>query len=540
MGISRRRFLALSSTFAFAACAPDGDASDTSGGATSDTTGAATPTTDSPTADAPDSTIADTTTTTTTSTTVDTVPAVQLDDDPFVFGVASGDPEPGSVVIWTRLAGDLPAEGIEVAWEFAGDDDSTIRSGVATTAPELGGSVHVIVDTDTPGVFIFSAGGWTSQRGRTAPVDPTVTSLRLAVASCQHFETGHYAAHRDIAEWQPDLVLFLGDFIYEGAPLDPTADGVVRSHEGPEPETLDGYRARYATYLGDPHLQSSRGIAPWIVVWDDHEVENNYAALVSENDDDPAAFGARRTAAYRAWWENMPTRLPAPDLDRDPTQPYPIHRGVDIGSLVRISMLDGRQFRDDQLSNEILDTGPPVPGWDDPARTMLGPEQEAWIAERFTTSPTTWNCLAQQTILSDTRLSQNGAILNYDQWDGYHPARQRLLADAPENLVTLTGDIHLAGIGVLGSPDAPVGVEFVTTAISSVANVAPTLRDVVLSIPAIVDAELVLRGYTRHTVTPEAWTAEYRQVVDIFDADSPAQTWKRFQVASGSPAVTEL
>ena len=132
---------------------------------------------------------------------------------------------------------------------------------------------------------------------------------------------------------------------------------------------------------------------------------------------------------------------------------------------------------------------------------MLGAEQEAWIADRFATSTTIWNCLAQQTVLSDTRIGEVGAILNYDQWDGYHPARERLLAGAPPNFVTLTGDIHLAGVAEIGPIGDPLGIEFITTAISSTANVDPALAEVVLSIPSIVDGELVSRGYTRHTVT---------------------------------------
>ncbi|MEP6296832.1 MAG: alkaline phosphatase D family protein, partial [Ilumatobacter sp.] len=149
-----------------------------------------------------------------------------------------------------------------------------------------------------------------------------------------------------------------------------------------------------------------------------------------------------------------------------------------------------------------------------------------------------WNCVAQQTILSDTRLP-GGAIFNYDQWDGYHPARERLLAGAPANFVTVTGDIHLAGVGMVGRSGETVGIEFVTTSISSVANVGPALAEVVLSIPSIVDADLVGRGYTRHTVTPEAWTAEYRSVDVVGDADSPVSTWKTFRVDAGVVGVTE-
>ena len=129
-------------------------------------------------------------------------------------------------------------------------------------------------------------------------------------------------------------------------------------------------------------------------------------------------------------------------------------------------------------------------------------------------------------------------ILNYDQWDGYHPARERLLAVAPPNFVTLTGDIHLAGVAEIGPIGNPVGIEFITTAISSTANVDPALAEVVLSIPSIVDGDLVSRGYTRHTVTTDAWTAEYRQVVDIANADSDVTTWKTFRVGAGTPAVT--
>jgi alkaline phosphatase D len=512
MQISRRRFLALSATFTVAAC----------GGSDSAVPGTTTPETTTPDSITPDSTTPDTTT-----------PALVLAADPFVFGVASGDPDDASVVLWTRLGGDdLPDEPIEVAWEVVGDNGAT-TSGTATTSAEVGWAVHALVEIDEPGSYTFSAGEWTSPAGRTAPLDPAASEVRIAAASCQHFETGFYAAHRDIAEWEPDLVLFLGDFIYEGDAVPADGETRFRSHEGPEPKDLDGYRARYATYLADPHLQASRAAAPWMVIWDDHEVENNYAGSVSQENEDPAAFAERRSMAYQVWWENTPTRLDPPTGDV-----YAIYRSIDIGELVRISVLDGRQFRSDQVSDATLEVGPPAAGWDDPERTMLGAEQEAWIAERLTSSGALWNCLAQQTILSDTRI--NGSILNYDQWDGYAAGRDRLLANAPANFVTLTGDIHLAGVGEVGPIGAPVGIEFVTTSISSSGNVDPTLAPALLAIPSIVDAELESRGYTRHTVTPAAWTAEYRTVDDIKDSESPVSTWKTFRVDAGVVAVTTV
>lgn len=540
MQLSRRRFLALSATFSVAACSGSDGEADSITEATTPTTP---PTSATPTTAVPETTAATTTTTsmappTTAAATTTTQPAVSLDVDPFTLGVGSGDPDDTSVVIWTRLDGPLPDDGIDVEWYYTFDDGSGAAEGTTRTDAARGGSVHVVVEAPGPGIFGFTAGGWKSPAGTTAPIDPSSSEFRIAAASCQNYEAGFYAAHRDIAEWRPNLVVFLGDFIYEGfnTELQP---GLARLHEPFEPVDLDGYRARYAQYLRDPQLQASRAAAPWLAIWDDHEVENNYAGLISEENADPAEFAIRRAQAYQAWWENTPTRLPMPDLADDPTEPYAIYRGLDVGPLLRISALDGRQFRDDQLSDVTLDAGPPVAGSDDPNRSMLGAEQEAWTLDRFATSTALWNCMAQQTVFGDTRLGEIGAILNYDQWDGYKAARERLLVAAPTNFVTLTGDIHLAGIGEIFTDDAIVGIEFVTTGISSGQNVDPALAEVVKSIPAIVDAELEFRGYTRHTVTTDAWLAEFRQVVDILNADSEVRTWKQFRVDAGIAQVVE-
>jgi alkaline phosphatase D len=520
--ISRRTFLALSAVVFVGCRSGSEEATVTSPAGTTATTPTEPPT--------------DPTSTPTTEPDIATTeaPAVTLVADPFTLGVASGDPDGASVVLWTRLTGDLPDDGIDVEWEVTSAAGSVLDSGVERVDGSAGGSVHVVVRLAEPVTFRFRAGGFESSEGRAAPLDSD--SVRLATASCQHYETGFYAAHRDIAEWAPDLVVFLGDFIYEGAAL-PIEGDRVRSHEGPEPIDLDGYRARYATYLADEHLQASRAACPWLVVWDDHEVENNYAGLVPQDPVDAASFAARRTMAYQAWWEHAPTRLPAPDPDADD---YPIYRGVDVGDLLAISMLDGRQYRSDQVCDTTLDVGPPCPGWDDPTRSMLGDDQEAWLADRFAATTQRWNCLAQQTVMTDLRFAGTGGILNYDQWDGYVPARDRALTGAPANLVVLTGDIHLAGVGLLGDPTgtSPTGVEFVTSSISSSANVPADLQPVLAGYPNVVDAELSKRGYTRHTITPDAWTAEYRTVDDVMRPDSAVSTWKTFLVEHGSPSVT--
>ncbi|MGA9276263.1 alkaline phosphatase D family protein [Ilumatobacter sp.] len=480
----------------------------------------------------------------TTEAPVTTAESLMLGTDPFVFGVASGDPDDASVVLWTRLSDtvaelDLPDGDIPVDWRFIGDSGVEV-GGTAVTNADVGYSLHVVASTREPGSFAFAVGGFNSPTGRTAPIDPFASEFRIAACSCQNYQTGHYAAHRDIAAWQPDLVVWLGDFIYESDLIAPDNPRRVRGHEGGVPADLAAYRARYATYLGDPQLQASRAAAPWLAIWDDHEVENDYAGRVSQNEgEDPAVFAERRAQAYQAWWENTPTRLGPPSARTSIDEPYVISRGIDVGDLVRISALDGRQFRSAPVSRAVLDPGPPAAGWDDPQRTMLGTDQEAWVAERFRTSSTVWNCLANQTVLCDTRLA-TGAILGYDQWDGYHPARERLLADPPPNLVTMTGDIHLAMVGQLGPIGAPVGIEFVNTAISSPPNVDPTLTDAFLTIPSVVDANLLERGYTRHTVTPDSWTAEYRQVTDVSNPESLVTTWNTFRVDPGVPAVTAI
>ena len=316
--------------------------------------------------------------------------------------------------------------------------------------------------------------------------------------------------------------MFLGDFIYEGAAR-PVGAGVVRSHDGPEPTDLAGYRARYAHYLADGDLQASRAACPWLVVWDDHEVENNYAGLVPQDPADAASFPARRDVAYRAWWEHMPVRLPAPTAGA----PYPIERTVTWGGLADLVLLDGRQFRSDQAcGSPTLSLEPPCSEAGDPARTMLGPEQEAWAGAALAASTASWATICQQTVLTDLRF--DGAILNYDQWDGYAPARDRLLAQAAavDRLVVLTGDIHLAGVGTLPG----LGVEFVTTSISSAGELDPALQPILDSFTTVVAAELTHRGYTRHTVTAARWTAEYRIVADVADPASPVATWRSFHV----------
>ena len=455
-----------------------------------------------------------------------------LDGNPFALGVTSGDPAPASAVLWTRLTTAdgraLDEPDLPLVWELADDDSfsAVTASGEVTARAAEGHSVHVVADLAGPAYYRFRLGGdVVSPSGRVAPTPPpgTATSeLRIAAASCQHFETGFYAAHRDIAEWAPDLVLFLGDFIYEYGSF-PTGGAVVRSHGGAEVTTVDAYRDRYAQYLSDDQLRAARAACPWLVIWDDHEVDNNYAGLVPEAVGEIADFATRRLAGYQVWWEHMPVRMPRPTSGDD----LSIYRATAWGDLANLILLDGRQYRTNQACLDVvLSVDPPCPAVAAESRSMLGAEQEQWLADQLAGTTATWPVIGQQTVLTDARLGE--AILNYDQWDGYGPARGRLLdsAGVTERTVVLTGDIHLAGVGVL--PD--VGIEFVSTSISSGGLVPADLQDTVTTLGNIYDIELAHRGYTRHVVTPDGWTAEFRIVDDVTDANSPVSTWKTFFV----------
>ncbi|MGA0878613.1 MAG: alkaline phosphatase D family protein [Ilumatobacteraceae bacterium] len=529
--ISRRMFLALGASVVVAAC------NDTN--ASTDSAPASTDSLPPPSSTMP-------------------VPKSSITREPFTLGVASGDPTATSVILWTRLApdpangGGLDAADVDLLWEVARDPDFTeiLASGLVTAEARYGHTVHVDATFAAPdgrGYFRFRTGEWTSPIGSTrlAPAPGSNDPLRIATASCQNWTDGYYAAYADMVDQKPDLVLFLGDYIYEGGPGS-LENGDVRLHDSEEPDTLVGYRNRYALYRSDPLLQAAHLTCPWIVIWDDHEVENNYAGTTAQigpdgEPVDPAVFTARRAAAYQAWWEHMPVRLPAP-TDENLT----IYRRFAWGDLVNLVALDGRQYRNDQACGDVvLQVTPACPEASDPARSMLGDEQEQWAIDALADSPAVWNVLANQTVMTDIRLGE--AIINYDQWDGYAPGRDRLLTGLTErgvaNLIVLTGDIHLAGVGnltVTGEPDTVRGIEFVTTSISSGSNTPDGAEDLFIALPTIVDAELAHRGYTMHTLSAEDWTADYRIVDDARVESSAVRTWKRFLVTAGTPTVVEL
>jgi alkaline phosphatase D len=535
--LSRRVFLASSAAVVLGACrsSSDGDADDAAATTEGSTGSSTTPPTTVPA---------------TTTSPPPTTAAVAFDSDPFTLGVASGDPDDRSAVLWTRLAPDPLAGGgmddtdIDVVWEVSADDGfSTIETeGVAVAEARYGHSVHVVASPG-PGewYYRFRVGERMSDVGRVRIADAETQSATFVTATCQNYQQAYWAGHVDIAAARPDFVMFLGDYIYEGAAADPATDpDVVRSHGTPEPTDLVGYRDRYALYRSQPELRASSAACAWFVIWDDHEVENNYAALSPQDKAESATFAERRRAAFQAWWEHMPVRLPPPGDEPD----YRIYRAATWGTLVGITLLDGRQYRSDQTCGDgALNLDPACPETFDETRTMLGPEQEAFVSATVGNQGTAWNVIGQQTVMLSLELGE--AVLNYDQWDGYPAARARLTADLAArqvpDVVVLTGDIHIAGIGVVRNGEPGVGPivasEFVASSLSSNGNIDPALAPAVTGFPDVVDAELEHRGYILHTVTSEEWRAEYRIVDDVKQQTSGVSTFRTYAVSRGSSEI---
>ncbi len=480
----------------------------------------------------------------------------RLADDPFQLGVASGDPTPTGGVLWTRLApralepdGGMNGQRTVVSWEVAGDEgfSRVARSGRVTAAPELGYSLHVEVGGLAPDrwyTYRFTVRDAVSDVGRfrTAPSPTSPTPLRLAVASCQHYEEGLFTAYAHMAREELDLVAHLGDYIYEYAGI----AGRVRLHSGLEIRTLDDYRRRYAQYKSDPLLRAMHARCPWLVVWDDHEVDNNYAGLLGENTmESEEQMRARRGAAYQAWWEHQPVRVPraASWADLNITRPFT------WGSVADFWLLDSRQYRSDQACGDGTQTIP-CGNWADPSRTLLGPAQERWLADGLAASPARWQVLGNQVMVAPLDSATGPAVrVSMDQWSGYPAARERLLRTiaerVPNRAVILSGDIHSAWANELrvdfARPEtAPVAAELVATSISSGGDGADrsgAASDARLAENPHIKWQSSRRGYISCAVTPDSWMAQYRVVPFVSRPDAPLATPVAWRLARGRPGL---
>lgn len=489
--------------------------------------------------------------------------ALALRRDPFTLGVAAGDPEPDGFVIWTRLApepmaedgmGGMPPLPAPVAWEVATDDRfrRVVRRGVSVARSTSAHAVHVEVTGLQPGRehwYRFALGPYRSRVGRavTAPRrDQVPSSLAMSFVSCAQYEHGLFTAYRRLAEDRPDLVLHLGDYQYEyRADTYVAPGGNVRDHDGPETTTLPGYRQRHAQYKLDPDLQQAHAATAWAVVFDDHEVDNNWAGGVPENLDEKPGFMTRRAAAFRAYYENMPLRRTS--VPRGPNMQ--LYRRLHWGRLASFHLLDTRQFRDDQGCGDGYRAD--CPAAIDPRRSITGGKQERWLLDGFRRSDARWDLIGQQVFFGQ-RDADGGPLktVSMDAWDGYVGSRDRITqgwVDAGvRNPVVLTGDVHAHWADELkldyDDPTGPsVGTELVCSSITSGGDGGDTAAQAHpwLQWNPHLRFQNNLRGYVNTTITKDSLSADFRCVERVQTPDAPVFTRATFEIEDRVPALNQ-
>ena len=482
-------------------------------------------------------------------------------DFPFTLGISSGYPQPDGVVLWTRLApkplegGGMPPAAVEVAWEVASDDGfrQIVQRGKSIAEPQWGHSVHVEVAGLQPArwyFYRFHASGHTSPVGRTrtAPaLSAAVDRMRFAIASCQQYEQGYYASWRHMAREDLDLCVHLGDYIYEAT----WGSRLVRSHGAPEPNTVEEYRNRYALYKTDVDLQAAHVAFPWLVTWDDHEVQNDYANDYSTLQIARDVFLTKRAAAYQAFYEHHP--LPAWAKPKGPD--LQLYTRWSYGQLAQFQVLDGRQYKDRQAclrpnGRTGVVTDQECPERMEPGRSYLGMTQERWLTDGLAESKTKWNVIAQQTMMAQcARPTKDGPRFWTDGWDGYPRSRERILNFIAEkkiaNPVVLGGDIHNCVVADIKAnfDDAAspvIASEFVGTSISS-QGPSKNFTDGLMKLnPHVKYMDGVHRGYTSFELTPKQLTAHHRILDDVKDARSDIKTVNSWVVAEGRAGAQKV
>jgi alkaline phosphatase D len=481
---------------------------------------------------------------------------------PFRLGVASGDPSPGGVSLWTRLApeplvegGGMPAKDIGVGWQLASDSNfrHVVKSGKVAAMPELGHSVHVDVRGLRPGHeyyyrFLTSRDESPVGRTKTAPGSRDhVRDLKFAFASCQKWDDGFYTPYRHLADEDIELVVHLGDYIYEyGIGSGGVRNATVPASFAAECFTLARYRLQHSLYKTDPDLQEAHRLFPWMVTWDDHEVDNDYSGIYPEFENTSPEFLARRAAAYQAYFENMPVPLSA-----KPTQgAVQLYRRLSYGDIAEFNMLDTRQYRTDNPCGD--GEQPPCDAGFDPAATMTGPAQEEWLLEGLERSRARWNVIAQGVLMGQLKHDADGGRFWNDSWDGWPGQRARVLqhiADAQvRNPVVITGDWHSTFVNEIKSdfsnPDSPDGRHRVR------GNLDLPNDDLIVygpyygpMIPANSHIKFFdgdRRGYVRCRLDRGQWRTDLRMVPTVSVADAPVSTFASFVVEDGRPGAHQV
>ncbi|WP_416967183.1 alkaline phosphatase D family protein [Streptomyces sp. 4F14] len=497
----------------------------------------------------------------------------------FLHGLASGDPLPDGVLLWTRVTPvpeALPGSGLgpdtPVEWVIARDKALTdiAAKGTVTATAASDHTVKADVRGLAPATdywFRFSAGGTDSPvaRTRTAPAaEASVANLRFGVVSCANWEAGYFASYRHLATRNDlDAWLHLGDYIYEyGTGQYGTRGKVIRPHvPAHEITTLADYRARHGNYKTDADLRALHAKAPVIAIWDDHEFANDSWSGGAENHTEGAegTWANRQAAAKQAYFEWMPVR---------PALAGTTYRRLRFGKLADLSLLDLRSFRSQQVK---VGNG----SVDDPARTITGRAQLDWLKAGLKSSDTTWKLVGNSVMISPFAigslaadifkplakllgLPEEGLALNTDQWDGYTDDRRELLAhlrtNAISNTVFLTGDIHMAWANDVPvdagtyplSPSA--ATEFVVTSVTS-----DNLDDLTNAPEGVISAlaSPVIRAANRHVhwvdtdrhgygvldITPTRAQMDYYTLSDKTKQNATSAWSRSYRTLTGSQRV---
>ncbi|KAA0022439.1 alkaline phosphatase D family protein [Antrihabitans cavernicola] len=482
-------------------------------------------------------------------------------DNPFTLGIASGDPAPDGIVLWTRLApnpfapdgfGGMPDAPVTVEYEVARDEGfrHVVRRGSAVATRELGHSVHPEVAGLAPDYvyyYRFRAGDVISPVGRTrtAPLPGFAkNNLKFAFASCQAWNDGFYTAYDHMAAEDLDLVVHLGDYIYEQGLRDNRRGAPVEPQFGGEAFDLARYRLQYARYKAEAPLQLAHSRFPWIVTMDDHEVEDNWAGDISELDFEidqiPAVFRQRRAAAFQALYEHQPLRAA-----QTPAGPnMRLHRRIAYGNLAEFTILDTRQYRDDQACGDTLTANCPDRFRSD--RTLLGAAQRDWLLGGFTTSAARWQVIGNQVPMGQTDADPGPATQVYtDPWDGYVADRNTVLSEAQRrgvrNLVVITGDRRQNYAADLrrdfSDPNSPVvATEFVGTSITSGGDGADIDDQGKTFLAANPNLKFFngQRGYVRVHVDQAQWRSDFRVVPYVEKPGAPISTRATYVVEDGA------
>ncbi len=490
---------------------------------------------------------------------------IVFDKDPFALGVASGQPTDSSVVLWTRLVSPYPANNpwkaqtLDVRWEIAADAGFTriVKQGIANATAELSHSVHADVTGLTANTvywYRFHAGAFTSPTGRTRtlpPADDRTTPLKVAFASCQRYHSGHFVAYEHMLADEPDLVVFLGDYIYEMGATTTEA----RGNAAYPANRIEDYRDLYELARSDPALQRMHAACPWLVIWDDHEVKNDYVGGPVRLGGEGGQTARRMAMGYRTWFEHMPLSLSALTGGvkglLDNTHELRTHGSVAWGQLAQLHLLDTRQFRSRQASCGMagLFSEANCPDLNDAGRDMLGPEQARWLDRQLrrnaqgSVNPSLWNLICQPLVFSRFTVPISGGVLNHDNWDGYPAARKSILntleAAQVSNPVIWGGDIHQNWAAhvhrqVEDNTGPVIAPEFCVTSITTASFGGFTAREMQELSPHCVYTDRHARGYAMAHITPERLSVRFRHV-DLHA--NTVRTAAHLTVNPGSPLI---